>query len=70
MTVSLTIVSALAAIGLVIAWFVLREYVDRVRKDLHTDAYEEGWSHGYDVGNKHSHDPHGTASVDDGEEVE
>lgn len=36
----------------------------------HTDAYESGWSHGYDVGNKHSHDPHGTASVDDGEEVE
>lgn len=30
-----------------IAW---KLYIDRLHKKMHTDAYEEGWSHGYDIG--------------------
>jgi len=55
-----------SAAGVLIA----KLYLAGKAEDKATDAYEEGWSHGYDVGNKHSHNPHGTASVDDGEEVE
>lgn len=55
-----------SAAGVLIA----KLYLASAAQDKATDAYEEGWSHGYDVGNKHRHNLHGTASIDDGEEVE
>lgn len=35
-----------AAVGVVVA----KLYVASAEGEKHTDAYEEGWSHGYDVG--------------------
>lgn len=35
-----------SAAGVLIA----KLYIASVIKDKHTDSYEEGWSHGYDVG--------------------
>jgi cytosine/uracil/thiamine/allantoin permease len=55
-----------SAAGVLIA----KLYLAGQAQDKATDAYEEGWTHGYDVGNKHSHDRHGMTTLDDGEEVE
>lgn len=39
-------------VGLAAGVLIAKLYIDSVSKERHTDAYEEGWSHGYDIGLK------------------
>lgn len=42
------IVGALA--GMLVSYAILRTHISNVRADNCQDAYEKGWSEGYDVG--------------------
>lgn len=41
-----------ALIGAAITFALMRTYCQNVAHDRHLDAYEEGWTNGYDVGVK------------------
>lgn len=40
-------------VGVLTVWAGKR-YIDNVRDELHTDAYEQGWNNGYTVGQQYA----------------
>lgn len=49
MTTTLAVVCG-ALIGMAITFAFMRAYCENVANERHLDAYEEGWSNGYDIG--------------------